>query len=69
MSSLLLLSMWGMARRGTAADPPGDLHVRLVGRDRETAVLELGSYPSAARRLEIAQLVLERGLERPSLGR
>src|SRR5436190_23816917 len=69
MSSLLLLSMQGLAGRGTAADSPGDLHVRLVGGDRETAVLELGSYPGAAGRLEVAQLVFERRLERPSLGR
>src|SRR5438270_4329061 len=55
MSSLLLLSMPSMA-----ADPPGDLHVGFVGRDRETAVLELRRDPCARRRLEIAQLVCER---------
>src|SRR5919198_4499163 len=49
------------------ADPPGDLHVRLISRDREATVLELRSYPCAGRRLEVAQLVVERRLERPGL--
>src|SRR6478672_8898501 len=60
MSSLLLSS---------PADPPGDLYVGLIGRDRESTVFELRGYPGARRWLEVAQLVLERRLERPSLGR
>src|SRR5262245_25496830 len=59
--SFLLLS--------SPADPPGDLHVGLIGRDREATVLELRGYPGARRWLEVAQLILERRLERPSLGR
>src|SRR5205807_392428 len=63
MSSLLLLSMPSMARARTATQPPGDLHVRLVGGDGEAAVLQPGRQPCAARRLEVAELVLERRLK------
>src|SRR2546421_5138678 len=48
MSSLLLLYVQGVA----AADPPGDLHVGFVSRDRETTVLEFCSDTGTARRLE-----------------
>src|SRR5215471_12072675 len=47
-----------------ASDAPGDLHVGLVGRDREAAVLELCGDSGAARRLEVPQLVAERRFER-----
>src|SRR5437868_15253593 len=52
-----------------AADPPGDLHVGLVGRDREAALLELRGDAGAAWGLEVPQLVLERRLERLGLDR
>jgi len=58
-----------MARRQTAAYPPGDLYVGLVGRDREPAVLELRGYACAARRFEVAELVRERRLQRLCLER
>src|SRR3954453_5461202 len=50
-----------------AADPPGDFHVGLVGRDREAAAVELFGDTGAARRFEIPQLVRERRLQLPSL--
>src|SRR5215469_10062885 len=61
---LLLLSMPWMA-----SDPPGDLHVRLVSRDREAAVVELRGDAGGARRLEIAQLVFDRRFQRPRFDR
>src|SRR5207244_7049627 len=67
-SSLLVLSMLWLARRQMAADPPGDLHVRLLGGEGEAAVFEPSGYPCIAGRLEVAQLVLERWLERRGLG-
>src|SRR3954465_12045476 len=55
MSLLLLLST-----RATTRQSPGDLHVRLGGGDREPAVPEHSRDAGCARRLEVAQLVLER---------
>src|SRR5262249_30644811 len=63
-SFLLLLSMAWMAR-----DPPGDLDVRLLRRNREAALFELGRHARAALRFEVTQLVLERRPERVGLGR
>src|SRR5437764_15255447 len=50
------------------ADPPGDLHVRLLGRDREPTVLQLSGAARVARWLEVAQFVLEGRLARPCRG-
>jgi len=47
----------------SAPDPPGDLHVGLVGRDREATVVKLGCDARAARWIEVAKLVLERWQE------
>src|SRR6266566_1817470 len=55
MSSLLVLSMLWLARRQMAADPPGDLHVRLLGGEGEAAVFKPSGYPCIAGRLEVAQ--------------
>jgi hypothetical protein len=68
MSFLLLVSMTWMARRQTAADPPGDLHVRLFGGDREAAVLEPGRYPCAGRRLESCSSYSSGGSSGPASG-
>src|SRR5262249_56051862 len=67
MSFLLLLGMRRMARRETPADPPGDLHMRLAGRDREATVLELCCDACGAGWIEVAELVLERRFQRSSL--